>query len=78
MSEWQPARYRKVHTRPEGLVTRSTAPPSRTLNGQIIFVRPTENANVALFRACGCDAEKFYEIQGYRYAGVCEHEILTD
>jgi hypothetical protein len=80
MSDWQPARFKGVHKRPKGLPTRSTLPKFSELEKMLIFVRPAliERVNIPLWRACGCDAEKFYEVRGWTNSGICEHEILTD
>ena len=82
--EWQPARLRRVHSREP--IKGKTVPAPKLLKfvtvSQIVRVCEAVNPDLALFRAMGCDATKFYfihpEDSGVSNAAACEHEVLSD
>lgn len=78
MSEWQPAIFRKFHERPIGYVPRCEVPSAKEMEGKLIFVEETSHAHVEIFRAMGCESNKFYRVRGFSHVALCEHEILTD
>jgi hypothetical protein len=72
MSEWQPARIRRVHQRGPGTVMTEELP-----DGKLVHVRPIEasGAREVIFRE-KCGGRKFYIKE--MGCWICEHEILTD
>ena len=81
MSDWQPGRFRLVHKRPtdKSLWDNPDTVSSDELAPLVLMVReqPFRHVNEILVAAMGCDAQKFYDVQGQNCI-ICEHEILTD
>jgi len=83
MSEWQPAIIRLFHNREvvplkvRDLWKRGN-PPLREMAGKRVMIRETSNADLEAFAMLGCNATRFFHVQGYAENCVCEHEILTD
>ena len=83
MNEWQPARFRRVHsTRDIGCGPALTDEEVRRM--PVIYVRPKEfskNSIEKYYRSRGCDADRFYEVRPDDPTlgnMACEHEVLTD
>jgi hypothetical protein len=84
MSEWQPARLRKVHARKP--VQHLLGTPMDGLIKKVFRVREADSdlllLGIDLYRKMGCGAMKFFivhpdDVDG-RAVCACEHEILTD
>jgi len=81
MSNWQPARLFPAHTTGQ-LSTQQVEEYKK----KIFRVRPFQPSPeaLAMYRAVGCDATRFYlihpdDVPGRGISvGACEHEILTD
>jgi hypothetical protein len=83
MSDWQPGRVVCVHDRApvRGLITTpKTGLLKKGKLSKVVNVRQAEPGRVTLklYAMLGCDAEKFYEVEGFPWKRFCEHEVLTD
>ena len=76
MSEWQPARWKAFHSRPQLSDADRRKWESLVVKVRPINARPTQGTYGA--KMSDCNATKFYEVQGCEIWLICEHEILTD
>jgi hypothetical protein len=78
MSEWQPARFRRVHDR---RLLAKWKPSGAQEIKEVIHVRETSWIHPitrGYFQTLGCSGERFYDCLEYPHHVWCEHEILTD
>lgn len=74
--DWQPARWRMIHSRPL-----LSVPEREKWESHKWEVRPTNECPThGTFgaRMSDCNASQFYEVKGWGRWLMCEHEILTD
>jgi hypothetical protein len=84
MNEWQPGRIHFVHLLHDFVPLEGTMPLSeeekQEIDRKLWMVRPTVPPKCVLnhYRAIGCDASRFFELNDAEGSIVCEHELFTD